>query len=207
MARVPRLSIISATLVVVGLVVCSATPVGCGPLPQQKESEIDQPASWVAFEADVFQSAPGIPDWFGTFHRSSDGSERYDQASRDGTVHHVTIVNVRTGWQYGCDVHGGWCTRFRFNGSPIRPILRRRVNTIDRSATDQQVEGYAVYEYSPPSGARTLEAPALNFAALVVDDPTNGMHRELHNISLREPDPSLFEPPRGFAIKDADPKR
>ena len=123
--------------------------------------------------------------------------------TRDGTFHVATIISVRTGWQYGCDLIKNSCVRFPLTGGPIRRVIARRVNTKNLRPTAEQVEGFAVFEYTTPDGAKWLQAPALNFANLVEEDPRNGMHRTMHHIRLREPAPELFEPPAGAVIKDA----
>jgi hypothetical protein len=161
---------------------------------------IAQPATWVPFAAEIIQSSPGAPDLVGTYVRASNGSDRYDQSTRDGSVHIVTIVNVFTGWQYGCNIGRNVCQRQQLT-SPTRPVTSWRVDTQGLAKTNQNVEGYEVYEYTSVRGTKTLLAPALNFAALVTDDPGE-MHRTLFNIKLGEPDLSVFDPPAGAKMVD-----
>jgi hypothetical protein len=201
--RSPWMPLVTAVLI--GMVVVTARGVkSIFAQPQSaNQNVIAQPTGWVAFEAESLQTTPNMPDWVGTFYRSSNGSERHEQISRDGKFHMLTIINVAAGWQYGCNLIKNACMRFALTGLPVRPLLQRTTTMKELRATDQQVEGFGgLFEYTTPTGGRELQVPALNFAAVVLDDPKTGVHRTLHHIRLREPDPALFDPPAGLAFKD-----
>lgn len=112
---------------------------------------IAQPATWQPFTATVTESSPlfkGL-ELFGDFARSSDGSERYDQATSDKRLHYVTIRNVKSGWQYACDMVQSVCER---SPLPKQPIVLVRVNTPYLAATSERLEGYELDRYTPPTG-------------------------------------------------------
>lgn len=163
---------------------------------------IPQPTTWQPFVAEVIQTAPGAPELVGWFWRASDGSERYDQAARDGSVHIVTIISVPTGWQYTCDLVRDFCKKYPFLESPVRPVVARRSNTRSLAPTAEVLEGFRLHEYITPQGVKRLEAADLNFADLIVDDPDNGMHRAMFNIKRQEPSPTVFVPPGGIRISE-----
>ena len=161
---------------------------------------IPQPTTWQPFVAEVIQTTPDAPDLVGWFWRASDGSERYDQAARDGSVHIVTIISVPTGWQYACDLVRDFCKKYPFLQSPVRPLVARRSSTRNLAPTAEVLEGFRLHAYITPQGVKRLEAADLNFADLVVDDPGNGMHRVMFDIKRQEPSPTVFVPPSGIRI-------
>jgi hypothetical protein len=187
-----------------GVILLGVLIVGVISAAMVQEAVVPAPATWQPFDARIDQSTPGFPDMVGTFYRSSDGSERYDQALADGTKHLVTVMSVATGWQYACNISSNMCMRMQAE-SPRR-IGLRRVTMPGLVSTDQQIEGFALYEYTDLNGRKSLQAPSLNFAELVIDDPATGTHRTLSHIALREPDPSLFQPPAGAQIQDMKPR-
>lgn len=151
-----------------------------------------QPTGWQPFEAQLTVTKPGAPTLSGRYYRASDGSDRYEESTADGTISVVTIVNVSAGRQYICDLVHSCCTRQATDTT--RPVGLRRVTTPGLVKSDQRIEGYELYVYTDGSGQTHLQAPALNFAELV-SHRADGSVFVLTHIALGEPSPSLFQPP------------
>lgn len=203
--RLSPLGMVS-TICVVSLLAFAGRYVRANFIPQDAASQtvelIPQPSSWQPFEAQLTVTKPGAPTLSGYYYRASDGSDRYDEATADGSIRALTIVNVRSGWQYACNLVRNVCTRTATEKT--RPIALRRVTTQGLVKSDQKIEGYELYEYTDASGLTHLQAPALNFASLV-SHRADGSVFALTHIRLGEPSPSLFVPPPVAKMVDFTP--
>ena len=198
---------VAVTMVVLSVVVLAGRGVRSelvGETHQLPAILIQQPPTWQPFTAELTQTTVGAPDLVGHYYRASDGSDRYDQATRDGSVHFVTIFNVQSGLQYACDMITNRCQR-RPAGDGAGRLMNIRVGTRGLAPRGERIEGYELYEYTDASGGRSLLAPALNFASLVTIHPGRGYVRTMSRITLGEPSNSLFEPPAAAEMIDPRP--
>ena len=200
---------VAVTMVSVSAVVLAARGIRSGLVAETNQLPailIQQPPTWQPFTAELTQTTVGAPDLVGHYYRASDGSDRYDMTTRDGSAHFVTIVNVHTRLQYSCNMITNRCER-RSAGDGERPLMKIRVGTQGMAPSAERIEGYELYEYTDAGGVRSLLAPALNFASLVKFHAERGYRRTLSRITLGEPSNSLFEPPAGAEMIDPRPQK
>ena len=171
--------------------------------PVPPVTPIEQPTTWVAFEADVRITQPGEPIIVGRFYRSRDGSTHLETGPEGDGKRVISIRNIQRSLHYSRMGSGKWMSRpMRLPAQGWRPIpvkaSPKEVKLVERVA-DQEV----YRNVSEADGTIRLRAPALNMYPVVEQD-IRGWRKELSNIRLADPPDELFEPPPGVPVHHVD---
>lgn len=166
---------------------------------------LKQPAGWVAFDADVYQTQDDAPDSYGRIYRSSNGSVRVDMKSHDEWLLNVTVItNTKTGSRMQHIRRPGdpnphlnkWELRFADHLLHPKPP-GFATTTVGLTPSEEMVEGYSTYKLAGNKDTLdyALLAPDLNFFEVVsYSHASGGILRKLSNIVERDQDPTLFMP-------------
>jgi hypothetical protein len=212
----------SATVVaicVTSVMAGGAAAVARRSLVQQTREELPQPAAWVAFEAKVTVQRGGAEPLVGKFYRSSDGSTRLETGPAEGDVRVVDIKNIPTKAGYVRKVDGTWISKpideasadlrpQRFHaGMPFLARYPRKVSILKGQPYSLSSDtGFSAYQLMQSNGGLLLLVPELNFFP-IVRERLDGRREVYTDVSLLEPDVSLFLPPPGATVEVLAPRR
>ena len=171
---------------------------------RQSGPEVQQPQSWVAFEADVAKSEPATDgrhpvSLSGRFWRDSSGSTRLEFGLTGTTASsQIAIKNVPSSTFYTFVSTRGWIRQpMVLPPKGYRPPRYQLGPNFTKHT--ELVQGYTVYRTVNAEGVVSLMAPDLNFFTLKRQG-TNGATETYYNIRIGDPDPALFEPPVGAVV-------
>lgn len=178
---------------------------------QQTRTPIDAPQYWVPFEADVRIYLPGYNASVGRFSRGADGSTRQSTGPSEKDVRVISIRNVSQA-SYFLFSEGRW-ERFPMDvdAANYRPRGRLQDNhgielypfklafLPGQNLSVYGQDGIEVWRVITGDGSVRLEAPSLNFFALVAQSIT-GRREEYVNVRHVTPSPSEYLPPPGADV-------
>ncbi len=156
------------------------------------------PPTWVPFSSDVVTTQPGYPPSEGRFYRGSDGSERLEIAS--GPVIYAQIKNI--GQRTFYHLKGGadhWTAQPMMLPPEGWLPLPEIAESAQTGRQPERVEGMTAYRQNRLHGWWVVAIPDLNFFD-VESHFGDGKTARHFNITIGEPDPSLFVPPPGVKI-------
>ena len=186
-----------------------------GLVPQSTSAQLnrevlipDQPGGWVAFAADMENSAPPeagqqARQVIGRFYRDDNGSERMEtwpepQPIEGLTMMVITIKNIPAERFYAYTTQTGWISQ-PMKLPPGRWEPRPFYAMEDERRRMVQIEGLDVYPSGPASEGRMV-APALNGAVVARRSSRDEYQRVLQNIKREAQPAALFEPPPGADV-------
>ena len=163
----------------------------------------NQPGHWVAFAADMDNSAPQdaarpARKVLGRFYRDDTGSERIESWPEPQPIEGLTMIvisikNIPVERFYTYTPQTGWISQ-PMKLPPGRWEPRPLYATEDERRHIEQSEGLELYPTGPASEIRLI-APALNGAVVARRSSSNGYQRVLQNIKIGSQSAALFEPP------------
>jgi hypothetical protein len=161
----------------------------------QESPYIEGPDHWVAFHADFKDVAlDGTTTMTGKIYRGADGSYRREGTAITGDST-VLITNLTLGQNFERRAKSTTWTVRPLGVAPgeYRLPLHRRATALQKDAV-QQYEGLTVYPQADHPAS--LEAPELNFFAIVAELPRGGKE-VLSNITIGNVPAEVFTPPPG----------
>jgi hypothetical protein len=177
------------------------------------EQLVDGPATWVAFQAS-YRAVSGGVETRGTIARASNGSERHDvYGMNDATPRAITIINIPLQTMYSLISTTAGEQHFQMRtiilpraGYTPKRRLSLESKTVAKKTPVQFGQWSAFETISDAKGdpqARLFIAPDLNFFPVRIVQ--GDWQRELSDVVLGEPDPSLFLLPPGAKISRTGP--
>jgi hypothetical protein len=167
----------------------------------------------VSFVADFVQTEPNGSRWTGKFYRRADQSlaqhGAYLDPTNGTTTEMISIINTQTQHAYLYREAMGYWVQVPIKASANAvPKYRLKTGEIHGLTPEaERFQGFTVYRDQQADGSINLLAPNLAFFPLLMQN-RGGLRREVSNIQLREPEPSVFVPPAGVKIVNGEaPKK
>jgi len=166
----------------------------------------------VSFVADFVQTEPNGSRWAGKFYQRADHSlaqhGAYLDPTNGTTTEMISIINTQTQHAYLYrEAMGYWVqVPIKASASAVRKYRLKTAEFHGLTLEAEKLQGFTVYRDQQSDGSINLVAPDLAFFALLMQN-RGGLRREVSNIQLREPEPSVFVPPAGVKIVNGEPPK